>query len=99
MLQVQNSMILDNSKLEQIWYILRQFVGLSNEAGGQDRLNYDEFCQVSQFKQPIIGTFDRALAFLTSTARSQCWLHQGHTQTNGLLFTCSTMLREYSGEK
>ena len=37
-------MVLDNAKLEKIWFMLRQHIGLSNEAP-MDSLNYDEFCQ------------------------------------------------------
>ena len=42
--QEKNSLVLDNAKLEKIWFVLRQHIGLSNEAP-MDSLNYDEFCQ------------------------------------------------------
>jgi len=42
--QEKNSLVLDNATLEKIWFVLRQHIGLSNEAP-KDSLNYDEFCQ------------------------------------------------------
>lgn len=41
---MRNSMLLDNGKLEHIWYTLRQHNGNAN---AEDQMNYEDFCQAS----------------------------------------------------
>jgi hypothetical protein len=54
---VKNSSVLDNLKLEKIWFVLRQHIGLSNEAP-LDSLNYDEFCQVDLQTSQLSASFN-----------------------------------------
>ncbi|KAK9808769.1 hypothetical protein WJX72_003243 [[Myrmecia] bisecta] len=54
-LGMRSQQLLDNSQLEQIWYLLQRHISTQKDAAGEDRINYDEFCQAATACRETFG--------------------------------------------